>query len=116
MLLERRTVLIAFAMLATGQFRSSDVRADGESSSAGKDLDVDDHHNAAKARAAGQILPVSEILEDIRKKYPGEIVGFELEQEDGRWVYEFKIITPESHFIEVYIDAKDKSLVKVEGK
>lgn len=116
MTLDRRAALIVLTGLAMGLAGITDARADGDSKPVNKDRDIDDHYDATKARAAGEILPVSEILAEVKKNYPGEVVGFELEQEDGRWIYEFKIITPENHFIEVYIDAKNKNLIEVEGK
>lgn len=48
--------------------------------------------------------------------HPGEVVGIELERKKGRWIYEIKLIAPGGRFLEIYIDAGDKSTIKIEGK
>ena len=39
----------------------------------------------------------------------------ELEKEDGIWVYEFKVISPQGRMIEVHVDAKTGKLVDKKG-
>lgn len=106
--------ILGFAFLG-----SSHVAALGDRKRRGRDKDDDDrddHAAAARARAAGEILPLTDILEHVKATYPGDVVGIELDREDGRWVYEIKLITPESRYLEIYVDARDKSIVKIEGK
>jgi len=54
---------------------------------------------------AGKILSLAEILEALRGKLPGEIAGVEIEQEDGRWLYEFRVVDGQGRLFEVYVDA-----------
>ena len=80
------------------------------------DDDDYDHEAARRARATGEIAPLSEILKHIRKTRKGEVVEVELEREDGRWLYEIKLITPKNRYLEIYVDAKTKAILKVEGE
>lgn len=52
----------------------------------------------------------------MQKQYPGEVVGVKFEKEDGVWVYEFKMVMPDGRYVEIYVDAKTKQIIKVEGK
>jgi uncharacterized membrane protein YkoI len=42
------------------------------------------------------------------------VVGVELDHERGRYVYEFKVITPTGKLREVYVDAMTAEIVKSE--
>jgi len=80
------------------------------------DDDDPDHEAARRARAAGEIAPLTQIIEHVRKKHAGEIVGIELDREAGRWVYEVKLITPRNRYLEIYVDARGGDILKVEGE
>ncbi len=43
-------------------------------------------------RGSGKILPMEDIIERTRAAQPGQIVEVDLEHEDGRYVYEVKVI------------------------
>jgi uncharacterized membrane protein YkoI len=75
-----------------------------------------DYRDAANARRSGDIVPLRDILDEVRKTHPGEIVGIEFEREDGIWVYEIKLVTPEGRYLEIYVDAKTKKIIEIEGK
>lgn len=124
MLVDRRLLLAS--LLALAVMPASNALADrGESDddqhgrsrrSGRRDQDDRDHQAAARALAAGEIRPLEEILEIVRKAHPGEIAGIEFERKDGRWLYEIKLITPDSRYVEIYVDAHDKQIIKIEGK
>ena len=54
---------------------------------------------AARSRR-GEIRPLMDILNEIRSKVPGEIIGVEIEQKNGRWVYEFRAIDSKGRLFE----------------
>ncbi len=56
-------------------------------------------------REAGKILPMETILERARTAQPGQIVEVELEREDGRYVYEVKLIDDGDRVHELELDA-----------
>ena len=76
--------------------------------------DDDDHDLARAALEQEKALPLAQILEQIRPKLGGRIVGIEFEQEDGRYFYEIKTVTPGGQIQETYVDARTAQIV--EGK
>ena len=48
------------------------------------------------------------------QEFPGKLLEVELEQEMGRWVYEFEILDDEGIVWELYYDAGTGELVKRE--
>jgi uncharacterized membrane protein YkoI len=55
-----------------------------------------------------------ELLERLKTRGPGEVVGVEFEHEDGKWVYEFKVIDNRGRLLEVYVDAKTGAVLSME--
>lgn len=77
----------------------------------------DDDHAYDRARRAvdrGETLPIAELLERLRMRVPGEVVGVEFENEDGIWVYEFKVIDGRGRLLEVYVDARTGEVLSME--
>ncbi len=77
----------------------------------------DDDHAYDRARRAvdrGETLPIVELLERLKTRVPGEVVGVEFEREDGKWLYEFKVIDSRGRLIEVYVDAQTGTVLSVE--
>ncbi|WP_334154451.1 PepSY domain-containing protein [Tepidimonas sp.] len=64
-----------------------------------------DHDRARAALLAGQILPLPVILDRVRPEVPGDVLEVELEREDGRWVYELKLLQPGGRLRKVAVDA-----------
>jgi len=67
--------------------------------------DDDDHEQARAALKQHKALPLAQILEKIRPKLGGRIIGIEFELEDGQYFYEIKTVTPDGQMQEVYVDA-----------
>jgi len=85
---------------------------DGE----GGDRHDDDYNDAYEARRSGDILPLSEVLGEVRAAFPGEVVGVEFEHEEHTAVYEIKVLLANGRYLDVYVDAKTGIVVKVEGQ
>ena len=47
-----------------------------------------------------------EILAAVEAAQPGRVIEVELERDNGRWVYELKIVDPRGRLVEAYVDAK----------
>lgn len=75
----------------------------------------DDHDRAREARAAGEIVPLRDILTRAERDYPGDLLEVELEREDGLWVYEIKLLTAGGHILELEYNARTMELIEVEG-
>ena len=65
----------------------------------------DDHIEARRLHDSGKILPLEDILKNVRQVHPGRILEVELDKEDGRIVYEVEILGNDGIVKEVYINA-----------
>lgn len=109
--------LVAFAALAMmPTIASADRRGRDRDEDDDDEDDKADQAAAARARASGEIRPLTEIIDDVQKAHPGEIVAIELDRDHGKWIYEVKLVEPGGRLVEVYVDARDKTILKIEGK
>lgn len=65
------------------------------------------HDRARRDVLAGEIMPLSAILDRIAADQPGELVEAELERHHGRTVYEIRLLTPDGRLLKLYYDARD---------
>lgn len=65
-----------------------------------------DHDRARRAVERGEALPLREVLARLGDELPGRVVEIEFDREDGRWVYELKVIDAAGRLLEVYVDAR----------
>ena len=59
------------------------------------------HDEVRHAVERGEIRSLAEILAAIGDRLPGEVAGVEIEREDGRWVYEFRVVDSKGRLFEV---------------
>lgn len=64
----------------------------------------------------GELKSLSEVLQAVRPKLPGEVVGIEIEREEGLWIYEFRIADDKGRLFDVYVDAATAQLLKTKEK
>lgn len=76
----------------------------------------DDHDRARRAVERGEILPLTDILKQTAKDYPGQLIEAELEDEDGEMIYELVIISEDGRVYKLYYDARNGVLLKVKGR
>lgn len=76
--------------------------------------DDDDQDRARRALQAGEILPLSQILAAAEAVRPGRVIELELEHDDGRWIYELELVTPEGRLYEMEINAATATVLKLE--
>ena len=69
-----------------------------------------------RAVEAGEVLPLAQILERVRGKVSGDITGIEINREDGRWHYEFRVIERSGRVLEVHVDAHSGNIEQIEEK
>lgn len=77
------------------------------------DDDRDDHVEARAALQRGEILPLVQILEQVRRREPGDVIEVELEREDEGWEYDVKVLTPTGIVRKVTLDARTGAVLKV---
>lgn len=75
-----------------------------------------DHEIARGALERGEIVPLDDVLAEVRKTIAGQIVRIKLERKHGRWLYELRVLGPDGSIMEVYVDARTKAIVKVKEK
>jgi uncharacterized membrane protein YkoI len=75
-----------------------------------------DHDAVRRAVGRGEIRALSDILDAVRGKLPGEINGIEIEQKNGRWIYEFRVVDGKGRLFEVSVDARTGEIEKIKEK
>ncbi|MXN63622.1 peptidase M4 [Stappia sp. GBMRC 2046] len=104
---KRFIALVAAAVLSGGVTALADD---------GKYDDHSDHERARHALEKGEVRPLADILDSVGGDLGGKLVGVDFEREDGRYVYEFKVITPSGRLREVYVDANTAQILKSEDE
>jgi uncharacterized membrane protein YkoI len=99
-----RTLLLALALLS-----ASAGLAYGDDDEHGID-----HDRASRAVEEGRARPLAEILNQTGTGLGGEVIGVEFDSKHGRYVYEFKVVTPTGQLREVYVDAMTGEILKSE--
>ncbi|HLU77702.1 MAG TPA: PepSY domain-containing protein [Burkholderiales bacterium] len=78
--------------------------------------DARDHDRAREALEAGEVMPLPRILDRVERDYPGRVLEVELERDDGRWLYEIKLLQPDGRVLKLDVDAADARVLKVKGR
>lgn len=78
---------------------------------AGVAKDLDRLRDAVKR---GDVLPLSVLQEKLRARYPGDIIRVELDEDDDRFIYEFKVLQANGRLYEIEMDAKDGAILDVD--
>lgn len=78
--------------------------------------DKDDHNRVRAAVEAGEILPLPALLEQLQRTHPGQVLELELEKEDGRWIYEVKLLQPDGRLLKLELDARNAQVLKQKEK
>lgn len=73
-----------------------------------------DHEEARELLQRGEILPLAQVLELVRRLVPGDVIEVELDRDDGVWEYQVKVLTPAGRVREVTLDARNGTLLKLE--
>ena len=79
----------------------------------------DDRARASEVRQlrdSGKIMPMEDILARSRAAQPGQVVEVELDREDGRYVYEVKIIDDTDKVHKLEIDAASVDILNRKAK
>lgn len=74
------------------------------------------HNEVLQLRESGQILSMEAVLQHAGAVQPGELIEAELEREDGRYVYELKIIDAEGRLHKLELDAQSGDVLKRKTK
>lgn len=75
------------------------------------DLDVQE---VRRLKESGEIKPLEQLLRQVRNRYPGRVIEIELEQEDGRYVYELELVDDRGVLWDMEFDARTGQLLERE--
>lgn len=97
----RRMILLTALLLAIPAVQADDAR---------------DHDRARAALEAGEVMSLPRILDRVEQDYPGQVLEVELERDDGRWLYELKLLQTDGRVLKLEVDARDATVLKVKGR
>lgn len=66
---------------------------------------LDDTLRARHALEEGEVLPLATILALVQNEVDARIIEVEFEEQDGQYIYEFELITPDGRLLEAIADA-----------
>ena len=66
---------------------------------------LDDTTRARAALEQGEVLPLVNILGMVEKEVDARVIEVEFEEENGKYIYEFELITPDGRLLEAIADA-----------
>ncbi|MFP4155005.1 MAG: PepSY domain-containing protein [Halothiobacillaceae bacterium] len=78
------------------------------------DEDGYEHKQILELHARGQIMSMEEIIARALQIQSGQLIEAALDRDDGRYVYELKIIAPKGQLYELELDASDATLIEHE--
>lgn len=71
-----------------------------------------DHERARAALQAGEVMPLQKLLERVQRQHPGDVLEVELEREDGRWVYELKLLQRGGQVLRLDVDGRTGDVLR----
>lgn len=75
-----------------------------------------DHDDARAALQKGEVLPLATVLDQVSRSHPGDVMAVELESEDGRWVYELKLLLRDGRLGRINVDAATGEVIDMRVK
>lgn len=75
-----------------------------------------DHELARQALQQGKVLPLRTVLDQVERDYQGQVVKVEFEHDDGRFIYEMRVLHPDGKLSKLKIDAVDGKVLSVRRK
>jgi uncharacterized membrane protein YkoI len=85
---------------------------DEETEQAGERPEMREHDAVRAIKQRGDILSLDRILQDARGQYPGRVLESELEEKDGRYVYEVELVDDQGRVQEMKFDARTGEVLR----
>ncbi len=95
-----RPFLLTLAVVLTTVLASPLTHADSE------------QDRARAAVQAGKVLPLKTVLERLEREQAGQVLEVELEWDDGRWIYEIKLLQTGGRLVKLKLDASSGALLR----
>jgi len=75
---------------------------------------ADDVDRVRQLRSTASILPLSQILGTVEKKYPGTLLEVELEEEKGKVIYEMQLLGKDKIVHKIKVNAQNGNILSVD--
>ena len=75
-----------------------------------------DHVLARQALERGQVLPLRTVLDKVEREHQGQVLKIEFEQEDGRFIYEIRLLQQDGRLVKLEVDASSGQVLKIKRK
>ena len=95
---------VALCLLGAGSLLRADEQGHG------------DHALARQALEQGRVLPLRTVLEKIERDYQGQALKVEFEQDDGRYLYEIRLLQSDGRMVKLKVDAVDGRVLEIKRK
>ena len=66
--------------------------------------------------SGGQPEPQLQLLERLQRTHPGQVLELELEREDGRWIYDLKLLQTDGQLLKLEVDAATGQVLELKRK
>ena len=78
--------------------------------------DESDHELARQALQQGKVLPLRTVLDQVEREYKGQVIKVEFEHDDGRFLYELRVLQADGRVLKVKINAVNGKILSVRQK
>ena len=78
--------------------------------------DHDEHERARQAMEQGRVLPLTSVIAKVEREHPGQVVKIEFEEDDGRYIYEIRLLQRDGRMAKLKVDAVDGRVLKIKRK
>ncbi len=78
--------------------------------------DKRDHERAREALQQGKVLPLRTVLDQVERSQNGQVIKVEFEEEDGRFIYELRLLHPDGAVSKLEVDAVDGRVLSIRRK
>jgi uncharacterized membrane protein YkoI len=107
---------IGYQGMDSQQQKHEEDDEDDETQQIGERPEMHEHDAVRAINQRGDILSLDRILQDARGQHPGRVLESELEQEDGRYVYEVELVDNQGRVQEMKFDARTgEMLIEMQG-
>ena len=78
--------------------------------------DDSDHELARQALQEGKVMPLRAVLDQVERSHNGQVIKIEFEHDDGRFIYELRLLHPNGEVSKLKVDAMDGRVLSVRRK
>ena len=71
---------------------------------------------ARQALEQGRVLPLRQVLDKIEREQRGQVLKIEFEHDDGRYIYEIRLLQADGRMAKLKVDAVDGKLLSIKRK